>query len=199
MTDSKNILRHLGILTLLLSLGITGLMGCDPQVETDDPEDLDLIEASLEDEDAEGEDADPAGVDVLDFDIVAAVEPSKATLKCRYLGFVQPTLYAGDRVESCDDSRHFLNMQTDGNLVAYWRNANGTHTAKWASNTYGSGANRVVVQSDGNMVLYTASNVAVWSSQTHGHPGAIFEIWGAQWGGAYIFDSVNLYVLKYLW
>lgn len=53
-------------------------------------------------------------------------------------------------------------MQGDGNLVTY-----GSSGASWASNTAGTGANRLVVQNDGNLVLYAGSR-PVWSSNTAG-------------------------------
>lgn len=55
----------------------------------------------------------------------------------------------------------FVVMQGDGNLVGY---TNGGGVA-WASNTAGSGGNRLVVQNDGNVVIYSASR-AVWATNT---------------------------------
>jgi peptidoglycan-N-acetylglucosamine deacetylase len=44
----------------------------------------------------------------------------------------------------------------------------GPSGARWASRTVGSGANRLVMQGDGNLVAYTASGRAVWNSSTAG-------------------------------
>ena len=55
----------------------------------------------------------------------------------------------------------FVVMQGDGNLVGY---TNGG-VATWASNTAGSGGNRLVVQDDGNVVIYSPSR-AVWATNT---------------------------------
>ena len=55
-------------------------------------------------------------------------------------------------------------LQSDGNLVVY----SSTGTAIWASNTVGSGADRLVAQSDGNLVLYSPTR-AVWATNTVGH------------------------------
>ena len=53
-----------------------------------------------------------------------------------------------------------LDLQTDGNLVLH----SPAGAALWHTRTYGSGAaNRLVVQDDGNVVLY-AGNRALWSS-----------------------------------
>lgn len=49
-------------------------------------------------------------------------------------------------------------MQGDGNLVGY----SGSGDASWASDTVGSGGIRLVVQDDGNVVIYSATQ-AVWS------------------------------------
>lgn len=54
-------------------------------------------------------------------------------------------------------------MQSDGNFVVYMRGGG----ALWATGTNGSGANKMVVQSDGNAVLYAPSG-AKWSTGTAG-------------------------------
>lgn len=57
----------------------------------------------------------------------------------------------------------FVVMQGDGNLVGYTNGGNAT----WASNTTSSGGNRLVVQNDGNVVIYSATR-AVWATNTAG-------------------------------
>jgi hypothetical protein len=44
--------------------------------------------------------------------------------------------------------------------------------ALWASNTNGTSPNFVVMQGDGNLVIYDANGTPVWASNTSGHPGA---------------------------
>ena len=68
------------------------------------------------------------------------------------------TLFAGQSIWS-GNGRYVLTMQTDGNLVEY-----GPAGALWASRTRGGA--RVVQQSDGNLVVYTASYQAPWSTGT---------------------------------
>ncbi len=51
-------------------------------------------------------------------------------------------------------------MQTDGNLVLYTT----ADVPVWSSGTYGSGATRLVMQDDGNLVLYDIDR-AVWASR----------------------------------
>jgi hypothetical protein len=77
------------------------------------------------------------------------------------LAFPPQWLNAG---QSWDFGKAHLVMQSDGNLVLYKK---GTRTAKWASHTYRSGANRMRFQKDGNLVLYTSDNRPVWSSKTY--------------------------------
>ena len=58
----------------------------------------------------------------------------------------------------------FVIMQGDGNMVGY-TDAGGV---TWATNTAGTGtANRLVIQSDGNAVIYAGSR-AVWATNTVG-------------------------------
>ncbi|HEY8886551.1 MAG TPA: hypothetical protein VIM31_03590 [Candidatus Microsaccharimonas sp.] len=59
------------------------------------------------------------------------------------------------------DKHSVLKLQSDGNLDLL---TNFTRT--WSSNSYNSGGKQLILQSDGNLVLYNASNVAVWSSNT---------------------------------
>ena len=49
-------------------------------------------------------------------------------------------------------------------------------TALWASNTAGSAADEAIMQGDGNLVLYTSSGTPVWASNTAGNTGAYLEV-----------------------
>lgn len=60
-----------------------------------------------------------------------------------------------------NDRRYKLILQFDGNLVAY----DAGNTAIWHASTMGSGADRLVMQSDGNLVLY-AGMTPVWYTST---------------------------------
>ena len=66
-----------------------------------------------------------------------------------------------DQVAMSLDKTYKLIMQPDGNLVLY-----GAHGAVWASNTDGTGANRLNQQDDGNLVLYNPAGKALWASNT---------------------------------
>jgi hypothetical protein len=61
------------------------------------------------------------------------------------------------------DKRYTLLLQGDSNLVLY---GPGYHVL-WHASTGGTGANRLVMQSDGNLVLYNASSW-VWQSYSGG-------------------------------
>jgi hypothetical protein len=63
------------------------------------------------------------------------------------------------------DGQNRLYMQGDGNLVL--RNVS-TQKALWASGTDGKGAVKLVLQTDGNLVLYTSSGQPVWATNTVG-------------------------------
>ncbi len=85
-----------------------------------------------------------------------------------------PALEAGDQISvgerlSSPNGQFHLAVQVDGNAVLY---ATRTDRARWATNTLGAPAQRLVMQPDGNLVLYGADNVALWASDTAGNPQA---------------------------
>lgn len=83
-------------------------------------------------------------------------------------------LTIGQAITSYDDASYptpktVLVMQGDGNLVDYPRDAsNGiVGAAYWSTRTTGAG-NRACFQTDGNFVVYSPANVALWTSHTSG-------------------------------
>ena len=56
-------------------------------------------------------------------------------------------------------------FQTDGNFVVYGRGS-----ALWYTGTRGSGAASLVLQGDGNLVIYNGSGAPLWASATSGTP-----------------------------
>jgi hypothetical protein len=66
------------------------------------------------------------------------------------------------------NNRYELRMQSDGNLVLYYRP---TYNALWQSTTSGSGATRAVMQQDGNLVVYRGET-DLWQSKTSGYTNA---------------------------
>ncbi len=55
-------------------------------------------------------------------------------------------------------------MQTDGNLVLYGPSS----SVVWASGTNGHPGARLVIQNDGNLVIYSGST-PLWATGTSGH------------------------------
>ena len=74
---------------------------------------------------------------------------------------VGQSMSAGQRLDSANGSYRFV-FQTDSNLVV--RRVSDS-AALWASGTNGQGGSRLTLQNDGNLVLYTSSNAALWSSR----------------------------------
>ena len=70
---------------------------------------------------------------------------------------------AGRAIWATNRSSRYVVLQSDGNLVQYADNG----SPVWSSGTAGSGADRLSVQSDGNLVLYRGVR-AVWSTGTAG-------------------------------
>jgi surface antigen len=63
--------------------------------------------------------------------------------------------------------QHALVFQGDSDVVIY-NNSDIWHVP----NSKNSGADRLIMQTDGNLVLYRPNNTVVWHSVTGGHPGA---------------------------
>lgn len=70
----------------------------------------------------------------------------------------------GGRLDSATASYRFQ-LQGDGNLVLSRQPAG---TVLWASGTNGRGGERLIFQTDGNVVLRTAAGLAIWSTATAG-------------------------------
>jgi hypothetical protein len=74
-------------------------------------------------------------------------------------------LSSGQQLLSADRSRRLV-MQSDGNLVLY-----GPAGAVWNSRTRSPGA-YLLVQRDGNVVVYSTDRRALWNTRTGGSVGA---------------------------
>ncbi len=73
----------------------------------------------------------------------------------------------------------FLGNQGDGNLVVYTTAT--PHAPLWASNTAGNGFSTLVMQDDGNLVLYRDTGGVTWASNTV-QSGAIQPVSGTVTG-----------------
>lgn len=117
-----------------------------------------------------------------------AILPNTMTFRIR------DSLSSGEFLTS-PTSAFVLAFQPDSNLVLYgindsvfgWASLSADPSiyciqstqdyggAIWATGTDGSGADKVIMQPDGNLVLYSGAMVpsnAVWSSRTYGNDGA---------------------------
>jgi YD repeat-containing protein len=65
------------------------------------------------------------------------------------------------------DYRFQFSFQADGNLVVWFG-----PTVLWHAGTYGTHADFLAMQTDGNLVLYGPNYSVIWTSGTGGHPGA---------------------------
>lgn len=74
-------------------------------------------------------------------------------------------------------------FQQDSNFVIY---DDAAGVAVWNSHTDGSGGDRLVMQGDGNLVIYRG-DIAVWHTHTDGHPGAYAALQAN--GNLVIFDT----------
>ena len=83
---------------------------------------------------------------------------------------INETLPAGSDLTS-PNGQHRASMQTDGNFVISRRDG----TPKWATGTDGRAIGDIVMQDDGNLVMYDA-NGPVWASGTDQHPGAVLVL-----------------------
>jgi hypothetical protein len=101
---------------------------------------------------------------------------------CGVLGENQ-ALARGEAKWSCDGRFQFVH-QNDGNVVLY---QNGV--ALWHAGTNGQSTSALVMQADGNLVLYRPNGSAVWHTQTHGHST----------GALVVADDGNLIVLGPNW
>lgn len=95
-------------------------------------------------------------------------------------------LEPGRYLES-DDGRFKLVFQTDGNLVLY-RNRDGRPL--WHSRTAGMRTGFVIMQGDGNVVVYDTDRNARWSSGTQGNVNSWLQVQND--GNVVIYNSNNV-------
>ena len=106
------------------------------------------------------------GPDIAADEIVTTAE--QAALVCGRLSRNE-TLLPGQSHRSCNN-QYELRVQGDGNVVLL-----GPGGLRWATYALGAG-NRLVMQTDGNLVVYSPSNQPRWHSNTYGNPGAYLAI-----------------------
>ncbi len=89
------------------------------------------------------------------------------------------TLQQGEKLES-DNGKYFAILQGDGNFVVYSSknfNRRGKDFPIWSSRTNKKGVapRRLVMQTDGNLVLYDKNNSPQWNSRTNGRGKGPFK------------------------
>jgi hypothetical protein len=81
------------------------------------------------------------------------------------------SIVLGEGLFSGNKLFQFTLQKQDGNLVLYKGKE-----ALWDANTQGQGGVRLIMQDDGNLVLYTVGMQPIWASGTQGHLNAFFQI-----------------------
>ncbi len=98
----------------------------------------------------------------------------------------------GQYVQSLNNS-FFLRLNSDGNLVLYTSNDWSRSSAIWMSNSANKGVApyRLTMQSDGNLVVYDATNAAMWASGSCFRGSAPYRLVSQNDGNVVIYDSSN--------
>ncbi|HAS39226.1 MAG TPA: lectin [Microscillaceae bacterium] len=87
------------------------------------------------------------------------------------IGSENQTLQKGEALVSNNGHYQFI-YQKDGNLVL---SKTSDKTILWSSETQGKASDKVVMQADGNLVIYEGTT-SVWASNTVGHPNAYLTV-----------------------
>jgi hypothetical protein len=81
-----------------------------------------------------------------------------------------------------------MTLESNGNMVIYNNN-----TQVWQSNTTGQGVTKCAFQADGNLVLYTATNVAKWAAGLNNTSAATLMLLNDGNLGIFTSSSVKLW------
>ena len=111
--------------------------------------------------------------DVVDtFVRMAPVVARFRSSRLRADGPMRPSMLPGDEILSAN-GRFALTYRPDGNLVL---TDTELRSMLWSTGTGGTTGGQVVLQDDGNLVLYDASGTFRWTSGTQGHPMAYMRL-----------------------
>ncbi|WP_242090058.1 peptidoglycan DD-metalloendopeptidase family protein [Curtobacterium sp. DN_7.5] len=86
-------------------------------------------------------------------------------------------------------------LRSDGNLIVWWRNAARTKVALWSTKTTKAGGGNLLVQVDGNVVLYGGQDTRVWSTKPV--TGLLWPVNGTKITGRYGDDRGEGHVPRY--
>jgi hypothetical protein len=84
-------------------------------------------------------------------------------------------LRTGEGIFSCD-GRFRLDLQTDGNLVLRQATSGGNSVVLWQTGVAAPSGSTLVMQADGNLVLYDPAAQALWHTSTWSNQGSSFRI-----------------------
>lgn len=107
-----------------------------------------------------------------DLDVLGSVFPQPGAPPTGGCGRLDAgaALTRGQAVSSCDGRFRWVH-QTDGNVVLYQGSA-----PLWSTGTHGQATSGLVMQGDGNLVLYAPGGVPLWASGTAGQPGTSLSV-----------------------
>lgn len=103
------------------------------------------------------------------------------------------TLGSGQRLTSNNNCYH-IDMQGDGNLVIYSAPDMVPRNPIWSSNTYNKSPYkpfRLMIQDNGNLVMYDTHNRAVWASNTERRGSSLYHLVMQNHGSLAIYDANN--------
>ena len=101
---------------------------------------------------------------------INVVSPGQTNSSTNYSLLTNKTLLMNESIIS-QDSNTILRVQDDGNLVLYQN-----FKPLWSTGTYGNPGAKLVMQTDGNLVLYSSNGTPLWNAGTNGNNNAYLNL-----------------------
>jgi hypothetical protein len=123
--------------------------------------------------------ADLPAASLTEWSVVAGAAPSGTATPSNCAGSTSPTCGTLTANQELTANQSLTSCNGDYTLIMQ---GDGNlvlyqgSTALWASNTAGTAADEAIMQGDGNFVVYTSSGSALWASGTAGNPGAYLVV-----------------------
>lgn len=137
---------------------------------------------------------DKYAYDLYVVDRVAPVDAQPATTCGRFNPY--QGMFPNQPIYSCD-GRFRLYLQGDSNLVLSMKDSQGAFSiALWATNsaTIGKNGTTLIMQGDGNFVLYDSRAKAIWHTHTYGNPGGYLRVQNN--GNMVVFNSSGTWLWR---